>query len=204
MESQEWNKLEEFKKCNKEFLSNPIIKSFLSNQENYQLFLDTIVHPTVENRNKLDRMFKAFYFHIRFISFISTSLYFNAVHFDKKQRQHSSRYLLTIDSTVQNEEGITFIELIQDPESEIVPDKLSISDDIADYIGDPVLYEAVQELSVKQREVLTLAYIGGLTDTEIAKLLHKSQQSVSKMHKKALRKIQDHFKKKGKDKYESY
>lgn len=192
-----FQKLDDFYKSNKEFLSNPIIKNFLKNQENYQLFLDTINNPTIENKEKLDRTFKLFYFNVRFISFISSSIYFNAVNFDKRQRKYSSRNLLTIDSTMQNDEEITFKDIIEDTKSEITIEKLSISDDIADYLINPILYKAVQSLSVKQKEVLNLVYIKGLSDTEIAKLLNKSQQSVSKIHKIALRKIHDYIREKG-------
>ncbi|XJZ27537.1 sigma-70 family RNA polymerase sigma factor [Bacillota bacterium Lsc_1132] len=192
-----FQKLKEFKERNKEFLSNPIIKNFLSNQEHYQMLIDTIADPTVKNKEKLDQAFKLFYFNIRFISFVSSSLYYNAVNFDKKQRKYSSRYSLTVDNTVQNEEEITFKEMIEDPEAEITLDKLVISEDIGDYITNPVIYRAIQDLSVKQKEILNLAYVKGLSDKEIARLLSKSQQSVSKMHKKALRKIQESFKEKG-------
>ncbi|PLR76237.1 hypothetical protein CU633_16760 [Bacillus sp. V3-13] len=190
-------KLEKFKKDNKEFLTNPLIKNFLKHKQNFELFLNTLCNPTIENRERLDQTFKIFYFNVRFISFISSSLYFNAINFDKKQRQYSSRNLLTVDSFIQNEEEVTFKDIIEDPESEITLDKLSISDDIADYIINPLLYEAVQTLSTKQKEVLNLVYLKGLSDTQIARLLNKSQQSVSKIHKKCLGKIQDYIKEKG-------
>lgn len=189
--------LAEFENNNKEFLTNPLIRNFLKNKQNYQLFLSTLCNPTSENMEKLDRKFKLFYFDIRFISFISSSLYFNAINFDKTQRKYSSKNLLTIDSTMQHEEEVTFKDMIEDPESEITIDKLTISDELVDYIINPILYKAVQSLSVKQKEVLNLVYLKGLTDTEIAKLLNKSQQSVSKIHMQALRKIQDHIKESG-------
>lgn len=190
-------KLDEFKKNNKEFLENPIIRNFLKNKQNFQLFMDALYNPTTKNMEKLDETFKLFYFEIRFSAFISSSVYFSAINFDKKQRKYSSRYPLTIDSPIQSEDEVTFKEMIEDPESEITLDKISISDDIADYIINPVLYEAVQSLSLKQREILNFAYIKGLSDTQIAKILGKSQQAVSKLHKKSLRKIQEHIKERG-------
>jgi len=197
-------KLIEFKNNNKEFLANPIIKSFLNKKQNYQLFYNTLCNPTLENKEKLDQSFKLHYFDIRFVSFISSSIHFNSINFDKKQRHYSSRNLLTVDSVIQNEEEVTFKEIIEDSESAITVDRLSISDDIADYIVNPVLYEAVQTLSSKQMEVLNLAYLKGLSDTEIARLLNKSQQSVSKIHKKSIRKIKDFIKEKGVSNYECY
>lgn len=90
--------------------------------------MDALYNPTTKNMEKLDETFKLFYFEIRFTAFISSSVYFNSINFD---------------SPIQSEDEVTFKEMIEDPESEITLDKISISDDIADYIINPVLYEAV-------------------------------------------------------------
>ena len=191
--------MEEFKQKNQAFLQNPIIKRFLGEQEHYLLFLKAVNYPTVENNEKLDRVFKKYYFNIRFSAFISTSLYYNAVNFDKKQRLHMSRFPLTVDSEVQEEYGITFKDTLQDSKAEIIIDKLTLSNDIGDYIINPKLYKVVHSLSTKQKEVLNLAYLKGLSDTAIAKILNKSQQSVSKLHKTALKKIYDYMTQKESD-----
>jgi RNA polymerase sigma factor (sigma-70 family) len=189
--------IEIFKKQNKEFLENPIIKSFLKNEKNWKLFLEVICNPTDENKELLDKEFKKFYFGIRFTAFISTALYFNAVNFDKRYRKMLNRYTLTVDKPLKEEEDISFKDMITDSEAEIQIEWIIQSDDIKDYIADPVLYEAILTLSDKQREVINLAYVKGLSDTEISKVLNKSQQAISKTRKKALKNIYNFIMKRG-------
>lgn len=55
--------------------------------------------------------------------------------------------------------------------------------------------EAVIRLTDKQKEILYLAYVKRLTDTEIGIVLNKSQQAVSKTHKKALKNINNYLQK---------
>jgi RNA polymerase sigma factor (sigma-70 family) len=189
--------IEIFKKQNKEFLENPIIKSFLKNEKNWKLFLEVICNPTDENKELLDKEFKKFYFGIRFTAFISTALYFNAVNFDKRYHKMLNRYTLTVDKPLKEEEDISFKDMITDSEAEIQIEWIIQSDDIKDYIADPVLYEAILTLSDKQREVINLAYVKGLSDTEISKVLNKSQQAISKTRKKALKNIYNFINEKG-------
>lgn len=188
--------VEKFKKENKAFLENTIIKSFLNDEKNEKLLLEVICYPTKENKELLDNEFKKFYSGIRFTSFISSTLYFNAINFDKQYRKVLNRYILTLDKPMKDEEDTSFKDMIADSQTEIQVEHIIKSDDITDYIEDPVLYEAILTLSDKQREVINLAYVKGLTDTEIGKLLNKSQQAISKMHKKALENIYKFIKEK--------
>jgi RNA polymerase sigma factor (sigma-70 family) len=175
------------------FFSNKAVTSFLKNKENENLLLNTICNPSKENVENLDETFKKFYFNIRFISYISSALYFNAINFDKKIRKVKNRHPLTVDKPLGSTEEGSFKELIHDSTADIQLDDLVGSDNIAEYIENPVLYEAVEKLSDKQNEILSLAYIKKKSDTEIAKILNKSQQAISKSHKKALQIIYDHM-----------
>lgn len=189
--------IEKFKKENKEFLENKIIQSFLQDAKNRELFIEVICNPTEESRKKLDKVFKKFYFNIRFTSFISTALYFNAINFDKRHRKIFSRHPLTLDKSLGDDEGTSFKDMIVDSNAEIHVEDFLNSGSIEDYIVDPLLYEAVQALSEKQKEVIDLAYVKGLSDTEISKILNKSQQAISKMHKRALQNIYTYITEKG-------
>lgn len=48
------------------------------------------------------------------------------------------------------------------------------------------MYDALNSLTKKQKEIINLAYAEGLSDTEIGLILNKTRQAVSKTHKKAL------------------
>jgi RNA polymerase sigma factor (sigma-70 family) len=137
----------------------------------------------------LDQAFKAFYFNIRFTSFISSALYFNAINYDKRYRRVQNRYPITVDCSVGEEDGTTFKDMIKDPNADIKIDDCLKSESILDHLEDLALCEAVERLTEKQREILDLAYVKGLSDTEIGLLLNKSQQAVSKTHKKGLQNI---------------
>lgn len=190
-------KLEKFKKKNKLFLNNPLICNFLEHNHHFQLFINAISNPSVENKEKLDEAFKIYYFKVRFTSFVSSTLYFNAINFDKKQQKLYKRFPLTIDSSTLNDKKMTFKESLIDPNSEPTVEKILKCNDISKYIEDPILYEALMSLTEKQREIISLSYIDCLSDSEIARLLNKSQQSVSKIHKRSLEKIQEYLKRKG-------
>ncbi|WP_051530085.1 sigma-70 family RNA polymerase sigma factor [Anoxybacteroides tepidamans] len=110
----------------------------------------------------------------------------------------TGRQLLTIDQPIGNDTSSTsFNTMLVDESTEIQVEDILRSDNIEDHITNPVLYEAVQSLTEKQKEVISLAYVKGLKDTEIGVLLNKSQQAVSKIHKAALRRICKYIEEKG-------
>lgn len=191
-------KIKDFNEENKDFLENTIVKSFLMREKNQKLLVQVICEPTEENKKLIDNEFKKFYFDVRFTSYISTILYFNAINFDKRHRKMLNRQPLTVDQPIKDDTSSTsFNAMLVDAEMEIQVEDILRSDNIEDYITNPVLYEAIQSLTEKQKEVISLAYVKGLTDTEISKVLNKSQQAVSKIHKTALKSICKFIKRKG-------
>lgn len=183
------DKVEKYKLENEEFLKNKVVQSFLQHKQNQILLINVICNPSKENEENLDKAFKKFYFNIRFISFISSALYFNAINFDKKYRKIQHRQTLTVDQPLNAEEGGTFKDLICDESADIKLDEILKSESITSYLENPLLCRAVETLTDKQKVILDLAYVKGLNDTEIGNVLKKSQQAVSKTHKKALKNI---------------
>lgn len=185
MENQEpCCKFIEFVKENKKFLGNPIIKNFLSERKHYQLFKQSICHPTSQNQELLDQAFREFYFRVRFTAYVSKTLHYHGVNLDKKIRQDLYRFPATLDEPVKDDNELTHKDL-----AAIEEDFELKSDNILDYIIDPALYKAIQRLTPNQRDILSLSYIKGMTDSEIGTFLGKSQQAVSKSRKKAISKI---------------
>ena len=68
----------------KKHLQNPIIKSFLEIPEHIVLLKEVRNQPTPELKKKLDDTFREFYFNIRFTTYLSQTIYFNAINYDKK------------------------------------------------------------------------------------------------------------------------
>ncbi|MEW4226418.1 sigma-70 family RNA polymerase sigma factor [Rossellomorea marisflavi] len=182
-------KYEDYISRNKDFFNNNLIKTFLEIKDNEALLKEIICNPVEDNKKLLDSKFKSFYFNIKFTSYISSALYFNAINFDKKHRKTQKRNPLTVDQPLGDSESSTFKDQIRDDSAEIKLDSIIQSENIFDYIEDPKLYEAVKILTKKQLEILNLAYINGFSNTEIALILDRSQQTISKTHKKALENI---------------
>jgi RNA polymerase sigma factor (sigma-70 family) len=182
-------KLIDFIDENRFFMKNPLIKQFLSKNKNYELFENSICYPTLQNKEKLELAFKAFYFYIRFISYVSSTLHFHGINSDKKIRTRKHRFPLLLDKSVSEDTELTYKDLAIYYEDFEVK-----SNNILDYIIDPNLYKAIERLTSNQREILYLVYIEKLTDAEVGSFMGKSQQAVSKSRKKALEKIRRYIK----------
>lgn len=195
-------RIKKFEDENQQLINNELVISFLKIPTNKEKYMDTIINPTTENMKELDMLFKHFYFKIRFISHISSTLKFNSINFDKKLRLIQSRFSLTLDAKINANEGQeTFLDLVADEQAEGHFSEVKLKDNLDDYVISPILYDALNSLTKKQKEIISLAYAEGLSDTEIGRRLNKSQQAVSKTHKKALENmmmyIKNHGEKKG-------
>lgn len=190
-------KVDEFFKRNQAFMNNVIVKSFLEDEENMQLFIAALSSTESKEKEKLDIAFKKFYFNIRFTAFIANTLHFNAVNFDKRYKKISKRHPLTVDKPLGDEGNSSFKDLIEDINAQIKIEDLLQSSKVEDYIVDPLLHDALKMVTSKQKEVLDLAYVQGLSDTEIGNILGKTQQAISKLHKKALDTIYNYINKEG-------
>lgn len=186
-------KIVEFFDANQEFLNNKIIKNFLNNIENQELLLNVIENPNENNKNKIDESFKKFYFNVRFISFISQTIYFSAINFDKKIRLVNSRFPLIADSNLKEDDQLSIKDLIVDDKAHIDIEQIINDENLEKYVGDEKLLQAILLLTETQKKIISLSYIDGLSDTEIARKLNKSQQTVSKTRKKALENIYSHL-----------
>ena len=166
---------------------NQLLASFLDNPKYFDAYRLAMEDPTTENLQTLDRFFKEFYFDIRFTSYISSTIYFNAINFDKRQRMQNSRHSLTLDASIPEGNGSSFAEMLNDPETSISLDMVLMDESLPDQVTSSDLFAALQTLTPKQLQILELSYVNGLNDTEIGLALAKSQQTVSKTRKRALK-----------------
>ncbi|WP_051758506.1 sigma-70 family RNA polymerase sigma factor [Rossellomorea vietnamensis] len=162
---------------------NKAVESFISQEENQKLLEEFLRHPSAHKEERLNDAFKAHYFDIRFTSYVSSSLYFHSVNFDKNIRKYRERHPLTLDDQA-GEEGGSFIDLVPDPSPDMAP--FTNYSTLGDCLENEELLWAYKTLTDKQKHILDLAYVQELSDTEIARTLGVSQQAVSKTHRKAL------------------
>lgn len=172
-------------------LQNPVIKSFLEIPENMGLLEEVINNPTNLSKKKLDDKFREFYFKIRFTNYLSQAIYFNAINFDKKVNLFSERNKTILDGQLNDGDSVTLIDYLASKEWQEGQEVWNDSTNIADHLSSYTLFNAIQLLTENQRQLLNLAYIYDLNDSEIAIYLNKSQQAVSRSHKKALKKLKE-------------
>lgn len=172
-------------------LQNPIIKSFLNIPENMDLLKEAINKPTDILRKKLDEAFKEYYFNIRFTTYLSQAIYFNAINYDKKIKLFSDRNQSILDRPLKGDQNGTLIDFLTSAEWKKGQEVQITSSNIGDHLTSQILFDGIQRLTENQRQLLSLAYIYGMNDSEISIYLNKSQQAVSRSHRKALRKLKE-------------
>lgn len=80
--------------------------------------------------------------------------------------------------------------MLIDAESERIYDELW-NTKLEETFEDIKLYQAVINLTSKQRKILYLLYIRELSEKEIARHMSVTQQAVSKVHRKAINKLKE-------------
>ncbi|WP_019415823.1 sigma-70 family RNA polymerase sigma factor [Paenisporosarcina sp. TG20] len=175
-------------------LQNPVIKSFLEIPDNMDLLVEVIENPTNLSKKKLDDTFREYYFTIRFTNYLSQTIYFNAINYDKKVNLYLERNKSILDCQLKDR-YVPLLDYLASKEWQEEGQEVYItSSNIADHLTSYSLYKAIQFLTENQRQLLNLTYIYGLNDSEIAVYLNKSQQAVSRSHKKALKKLKNSLK----------
>ncbi|MEL3972955.1 sigma-70 family RNA polymerase sigma factor [Rossellomorea oryzaecorticis] len=182
---------ERFYRIYPDLKGNKAVESFMTQPEHQELLKEFLTSSSPSAENRLNEAFKAHYFGIRFTSYVSSSLYFHSVNFDKKIRLHRGRQLLTLDQPLGGDEDGTFKDMIPDSGEPVTLPEQSLED----AISDEALLAAFRKLTDRQREILDLAYVKEMSDTEIAKVLLVSQQAVSKSHKNALARLREELQK---------
>ncbi|MDT9027482.1 sigma-70 family RNA polymerase sigma factor [Rossellomorea yichunensis] len=182
---------EKFYRIYPDLKGNKAVESFLSQSKHQELLKEFLTSPSPSAEDYLNEAFKAHYFAIRFTSYVSSSLYFHSVNFDKKIRLHRGRQLLTLDQPLSGEKEGTFKDIIPDSEESFILPEQSLKD----AISDDALLAAFRKLTNKQRAILDLAYVNGMSDTEIARVLRVTQQAVSKSHRNALARLREELQK---------
>ncbi|WP_270180441.1 RNA polymerase sigma factor [Alkalihalobacillus sp. CinArs1] len=166
-----------------ELMKNPLFRSFIQDEESWRCYLDVINDNDNEALNRLNQLFHMFYAEIRFIAYVSRLVHYTAINYDRKRRLNSMRYPLTLDQPVK-ESGDSWVDLMAGA-------PIYTSNEVEQQFLSYSLFRAYKRLTTKQKEVLTLYYREGATDTEIANDSGVSQQAVSRRRKRALQKLRE-------------
>ncbi|SDM59151.1 RNA polymerase sigma factor, sigma-70 family [Psychrobacillus sp. OK028] len=167
-----------------EIIENELIVSFLDDTDNRELFENYQMKNSDDIKMELDQRFRVFYQRYRLISYFIKVLHFESMHFDKKLHLHNKRYQL---ATAKSGGA----ELICEQHFNQFYEYHSSSLSFQDHLTSEELFRSFNQLTEKQKYIITLSYLHQMTDTEISKSLGISQQSVYKTRKSAIKKLRD-------------
>lgn len=177
-----------FKEDNPEFMAQPIVKNFLSEEDNAYL-LEKSLAGNLEAQAILDERFKKSLRRARVISYVSKLIYFYSIEYDKKFRKERQRQPLLLDKNPH--EGYdrgAIVDLTEGCEG------ISIYDEgLHDVFSDNALIEATYKLTRKQKLILELYYLQNRSNQEISSLLNESEQNVSNLKRRAISTLSNSF-----------
>jgi RNA polymerase sigma factor (sigma-70 family) len=172
--------------CSLETVQNRLFNAFIRSEKGEQLLKMYLSQPSNENLERLDEAFKIYYLKIKTFSYFSKTISFEAKHFDKKRRKIADRFLVILDSPIDEEENITMKDMIADYSQYV--SNISL-ENWEDNITNEVIRNSIKVLTKRQKEVIKYSFFQNMRDKEIADKLGISQQAVSKTKKLALNKL---------------
>ncbi len=178
--------LKQFLDKHKLRLDNPLVKGFLKDQTNFELFKTAILVPTKENKELVEKSFSKHCQNVRKIKYIDSLIKFYSIDYDKKIRKNNSRHLLILDTKsnyISAEEG----QLLENRMSPIMEEDFYQGEiDMKNEITNSKLFMALESLTKKQALILELFYFKKLSIHEIAVTLDSSPQNISNIHRRAI------------------
>lgn len=168
-------------------LDHPLIQSFLQEESHQRLFIDHVCQSSPEAKRELDRAFHSFLSSIRLLQYVSKTIRWEAVQFDKKQRRYTDKHVYH-DSGTEYEESF-LSETIDKDEVSLEAQVVEKEPHLEGKIEHGKLHKGLSSLTPRQIEVLQLLYDKGLTTKEAAACLGITQQGVSKINRQALIKL---------------
>lgn len=170
-------------------MNDPFLKAFLESPRHEELFRTAVCQPAPAHQLALDDAFRTYYANKQFLNYLSTTLYWKAVHYDQQRRRHSSRFPLVPDGSFFPMAGN------ESTENKAIERIYPLLEERLSY---PALKQAYKQLTFRQKTVLHHIYGEGLLFYETAAILGITQQGVSSVHKQALQKLQSVWKEQGK------
>ncbi|MFB9325927.1 hypothetical protein ACFFSY_08300 [Paenibacillus aurantiacus] len=175
-------------------LRHPVLRGFCTHPGNANSVRKYINESTPENLEKLNLAFKRYFFAIRFTKYLNSLITNGRIDFVRKNKRSEERELVIFNKQISDEEEAEIGELLTAVYSgDDLPQVTTNPDVFQEQINNEWLYEGFSLLTSKQKVVITLAYSALSRDSEIALLLHVTQQAVSKTRKSALQKIRQCF-----------
>lgn len=170
-------------------LNNKIITHFFGNPKHVELYVQYLKHPSEHTRAELAKSFRAFFFSVRFTSYLSSLIRYGSIDFHRAYRKRIKRNPLIFDTLLQEDSSLTLGEFLLNERKDPSPQKTKDVAHFQSMISNPELFYAFQALTEKQKNIITRSYGMEQSDTEIASSMSISQQAVTKTRHAALTKL---------------
>ncbi|MFB4160207.1 hypothetical protein ACE1TF_10000 [Geomicrobium sp. JSM 1781026] len=175
-------------------INEPIMKSFLEKKENFDLLHIFLDYPNSDTEITFNETFRNHFYKAKLSMYLSKSIYFKSVEFDKKVRRYLNHFPLIADKTAEKKEKNKYIDNINRNDVSVNSNHLDYhllfrSNDILDHITCPNLYRLMKKFSERQLLVLSLLYVGNYTKKEVSILLRVSPQYISNTERHCFNKI---------------
>ncbi|MFB0842868.1 RNA polymerase sigma factor [Paenibacillus oleatilyticus] len=183
-------KYEEYVKRNSLVFSDRVVQDFFQKEDHIHLLLRAI-DGDGHGQRVLEEKFRKFFFRIRFIKFLVSTIRFCTIDQLRRYQKQESRYQLIFDHPVSGDgDGTTFGENLLSTQ-ELTIDEPNTPDPVQfqSTFTNELLVHAFSRLSHKQKVITTLRYALCYQDNEIARIIGVSPQAVCKTRNLALQKL---------------
>ncbi|NEW07922.1 hypothetical protein GK047_18135 [Paenibacillus sp. SYP-B3998] len=184
----------DYKLQNPKLFKNKIIDHFFLNPNHAYLLGKYLIRPTSENGELLEHKFRQFFFCIRFTKYLSSLIRFCDIDFHRKRRRHEERSPLVFDVPLGEDEDRTLGDSLYSQSFHRQSEAPLKEPELFQWtLENEYLFAAFNELTERQKLVITLAYSTYALDTEIADYIQISQQAVTKIRILALNKMRNYL-----------
>jgi len=174
-----------------------LIQFILSSEENKELFLRYKKYHDRKAMEELRINFDKHYIGIKLISYIKQMITYGVIDYQNKKTTLERKEILSLNTKADNFQQDK-IEFIEGDDGEFIDKIIIPSSEKVDFNSlcvDEMILKAIEKLSDKQKEIIYRIIILNESETELAKELNISRQSINKTKNKALERIKTELKK---------
>ncbi|MBE9914228.1 sigma-70 family RNA polymerase sigma factor [Paenibacillus donghaensis] len=168
------------------FSSDFIVQRFFSYPENSYLLCSYLNSQSLEIWEKMENAFCNFYFEVRFTKYLSSTVKFAFIDYERRRRRREERNIVIFDMELHEENEKTYGERYTSRNHNDQDSMTSNPQELLDTLSNEVVFKAFSELTKNQKAILTFTFAMCYLDKEIAEKLSITPQAVSKARNSAL------------------
>lgn len=170
-----------------------MVERFFSYPQNEHLLRSYLDNPSPEGWKKLEEAFVNFCFEVRFTKYLSSTIKFAYMDFERKRRR-AERNMAILDMPAHEDHDETIGErYVSRNDDEIWLILRPDPQKMLDSLSNETICKAFSGLTQNQKIILTFSYAMGYLDKEIAEKMSVTPQAVSKARNAALSNLRRHF-----------